>query len=130
MKIAINGFGRIGRATAKVILERDNLELVAINDLGDLPTFAHLLKYDSCYRIYDKEVGYDDRELIVNNKKIQFYSEKDPKKLPWRELGVDVVIESTGIFLTEESTKDHIEAGAKKVIMSAPPKDDTPIFVM
>ena len=130
MKIAINGFGRIGRAAAKIILERDNLDLVAINDLGDLSTFAHLFKYDSCYRIYDKEVGYDERELIINNKKIQFYSEKDPKQLPWRELGVDVVVESTGIFLTQESARAHIEAGAKKVVLSAPAKDETKTFVM
>lgn len=130
MKIAINGFGRIGRAAAKIILDRDNLDLVAINDLGDLPTLAHLFKYDSVYRIYEKEVGYDDRELIVNNKKIQFYSEKDPSQLPWRELGVDVVIESTGIFLTEEAAKSHIDAGAKKVILSAPAKDGTATYVL
>lgn len=130
MKIAINGFGRIGRAAAKIILDKPNVELVAINDLGDLPTLAHLLKYDSCYRIYDKEVGYDDNLLLVNNQKIHFYSEKDPTKLPWRELEVDVVIESTGIFLTEESAKGHIEAGAKKVVLSAPPKDNTPTFVL
>lgn len=130
MKIAINGFGRIGRAAAKIILDKTNMELVAVNDLGDLPTLAHLLKYDSCYRIYDKEVGYDEKELLVNTQKIHFYSEKDPAKLPWRELEVDVVIESTGVFLTKESARGHIEAGAKKVILSAPPKDETPTFVL
>jgi len=130
MKIAINGFGRIGRAAAKIILDTPNMELVAINDLGDLPTLAHLLKYDSCYRIFDKEVGYDDNLLLVNTHKIHFYSEKDPSKLPWRELEIDVVIESTGVFLTAESANGHIEAGAKKVILSAPPKDETPTYVL
>ena len=130
MKIAINGFGRIGRAAAKIILDKPHLELVAINDLGDLSTFAHLMKYDSCYGVYDKEVGFGDRELIVNNHKIHFYSEKDPSKLPWRELEIDVVIESTGIFLTKELAKGHIEAGAKRVVLSAPAKDDTPTFVI
>lgn len=130
MKIAINGFGRIGRAAAKIILDKPDLELVAINDLGDLATFAHLMKYDSCYGIYNKEVGYDENCLLVNNKKIQFYSEKDPTKLPWKELEVDVVIESTGIFLTQDSAKAHLDAGAKKVVLSAPAKDETPTFVL
>ncbi len=130
MKIAINGFGRVGRAAAKIILDKPDLELVAVNDLGDLPTLAHLMKYDSCYGIYNKEVGYDESEILVNNKKIQFYSEKDPSKLPWEELGVDVVIESTGIFLTEKDAKAHLDAGAKKVVLSAPAKDDTPTFVL
>jgi glyceraldehyde 3-phosphate dehydrogenase len=130
MKLAINGFGRIGRAAAKIILDQENCELVAINDLGELSGLAHLLKYDSCYGIYNKEVGFDEKELIVNTRKIRFYSEKDPAKLPWRELEVDVVIESTGIFLTKELAKAHIEAGAKKVVMSAPAKDDTPTFVL
>jgi glyceraldehyde 3-phosphate dehydrogenase len=131
MKIAINGFGRIGRAAAKVILNDSRLELVAVNDLGDPSTFAHLLKYDSCYGIYEKEVGFDDGDLLVNNKRIRFLSEKDPKKLPWRELEIDVVIESTGIFLTEKDAKAHIEAGAKKVILSAPAKDEkVPTYIL
>lgn len=130
MKIAINGFGRIGRAAAKIVLDKPDLELVAVNDLGDLPTLAHLMKYDSCYGIYNKEVGYDENQLLINNKKVQFYSEKDPSKLPWEELGVDVVIESTGIFLTEKDAKAHLDAGAKKVVLSAPAKDDTPTFVL
>jgi len=130
MKIAINGFGRIGRAAAKIILDKPNLELVAVNDLGDLPTLAHLLKYDSCYGVYGKEVGYDENEIIINNHKVLFYSEKDPSKLPWAELGVDVVIESTGIFLTKEKAKAHLDAGAKKVVLSAPAKDETPTFVI
>lgn len=130
MKIAINGFGRIGRATAKIALNNSDIELVAINDLGDLPTLAHLLKYDSCYGIYEKEVGYDEKDLLVNTRRIKFYQEKEPSKLPWRELEIDVVIESTGIFLTKESAKEHLEAGAKKVILSAPAKDETPIYVI
>ena len=130
MKIAINGFGRIGRAAAKVILDNPDLELVAINDLGDLPTLAHLLKYDSCYGIYEKEVGYEEKDLLVNTRRIRFYQEKEPSKLPWRELEIDVVIESTGIFLTKESAKGHLEAGAKKVVLSAPAKDETPTYVM
>lgn len=130
MKIAINGFGRIGRATAKIILNQDNLELVAINDLAELATLAHLLKYDSCYGVYDKEVGYDEGDLLVNNRRIKFYQEKNPANLPWRELGVDVVIESTGIFLTLESAKAHLEAGARRVVLSAPAKDETPTYVL
>lgn len=130
MKIAINGFGRIGRAAAKIVLDKSKFELVAVNDLGDLPTLAHLLKYDSCYGIYEKEVGYDEGDLLVNNHRIKFYQEKDPTKLPWAELGIDVVIESTGIFLTKESANAHIVAGAKKVVLSAPAKDDTPTFVV
>lgn len=130
MRIAINGFGRIGRAVAKIVLDKPNLELVAVNDLEDLQTQAHLLKYDSCYGIYEREVGYDEKELLINNQRIKYYSEKEPKKLPWRELKIDVVIESTGVFLTKEKAKDHINAGAKKIIMSSPPKDDTPMFVI
>lgn len=130
MKIAINGFGRIGRAAAKVILDNPDLELVAVNDLGDLPTLAHLLKYDSCYGIYEKEVGYEEKDLLVNTRRIRFYQEKEPSRLPWRELEIDVVIESTGVFLTKESAKGHLEAGAKKVILSAPAKDETPIYII
>jgi len=130
VKIAINGFGRIGRATAKIILDKPNIELVAVNDLGDIPTLAHLLKYDSCYGIYEKEVGYDESDLLINNHRIKFYSEKDPEKLPWRELGIDVVIESTGVFLSKEKAKAHLTAGAKKVVLSAPAKDDTPTYVI
>lgn len=130
MKIAINGFGRIGRAAAKIVLDKPEMELTAVNDLGDLPTLAHLMKYDSCYGIYNKEIGYDENDLLVNTRRIHFYNEKDPKRLPWRELGIDVVIESTGVFLTEELARSHIEAGAEKVILSAPAKDSTPTFVI
>jgi len=131
MKIAINGFGRIGRAAAKIITEREGIELVAINDLTDVETLAHLLKYDSCYGIWDHEVGFDDGNLLIDNKKIHSYAEKDPASLPWRELEVDVVLECTGHFLTQEDCKAHLDAGAKKVVMSAPAKDDeTPTYVI
>lgn len=131
LRVAINGFGRIGRAAAKIILDRPNFELVAINDLCDAETQAHLLKYDTCYGIYEKEVGFSDNELIVNNKKIHYISEKNPASLPWKALDVDVVIESTGIFLTKDLAKSHLEAGAEKVVLSAPAKDDSvPTFVI
>jgi len=131
LKVAINGFGRIGRTVAKVLLDSPNVELVAINDLGDVGTFAHLLKYDSCYGIYEKEVGFDENLLIVNTKKIHFLSEKNPADLPWEALEIDVVIESTGIFLTHKDCLAHIEAGAKKVVISAPAKDEkTPTYVL
>ncbi|MFA5927577.1 MAG: type I glyceraldehyde-3-phosphate dehydrogenase [Patescibacteria group bacterium] len=124
MKVAINGFGRIGRAAAKIILEKNNLELVAVNDLSDIGTLAHLLKYDSCYGIYSREIKTDKDSLLVNNRRIKFLSEKDPRNLPWKKLGVDVVIESTGAFLSKERSRTHLQAGAKRVILSAPAKDD------
>lgn len=130
MKVAINGFGRIGRAVAKIILDKPGIELVAVNDLGDLPTLSHLLKYDTCFGVYPKEIGYDENQLIVGKDKINFYSEKEPVNLPWRELEVEVVIECTGHFLTMEAAQTHIEAGAKKVILSAPAKDETPTYLM
>lgn len=131
LKIAINGFGRIGRAAFKIILERDDMEVVAVNDLTDARALAHLLKYDTVYRRYDKEVGIDEGNLIVAGKKYQVFSEKDPAKLSWRSLNVDVVLECTGIFRTTELANLHIKAGAKGVIMSAPPKDgETPTFVL
>ncbi len=131
LKVAINGFGRIGRAVAKILMDKPGIDLVAINDLAPNETLAHLLKYDSCYRIYEKEVGFDETSLIVNNHKVLFLSEKDPADLPWEELEVDVVIESTGIFLTHEDAKKHIETGAKKVVLSAPAKDEkVPTYVM
>lgn len=131
LKVAINGFGRIGRAAAKIILERDDLELVAINDLGEVEALAHLLKYDSSYGIYPIEVGYDEGDLLVGSRRIHVFSEKEPEKLPWRDLGIDVVIESTGVFTTSAGASAHLVAGAKKVIISAPAKDkETKTFVM
>jgi len=131
MRIAINGFGRIGRAAAKIITERDGLDLVAINDLTDVETLAHLLKYDSCYGVWDREVGFADGDLLIDKKKIHSYAEKDPAALPWQELEIDVVLECTGHFLTIKDCEAHIKAGAKKVVMSAPAKDDeTPTYVL
>lgn len=122
-RIAINGFGRIGRAAFKIALEHEReLEVVAINDLFDTKTLAHLLRYDSVYGKYEKEVSYSENALIVNGKVYPVYAEKEPQKLPWKDLGVDTVIESTGIFTSEDKMKSHLEAGAKKVMLSAPPK--------
>jgi len=131
IRVAINGFGRIGRATAKILLDMPGIDLVAINDLGDIATFSHLLKYDTCYGVYEKEVGYDDNSLIINNHKSLFFSEKKPENLSWESLEIDVVIESTGHFLIYSDAKKHLEAGAKKVIISAPTKDDkVPTYVI
>ncbi len=124
IKVAINGFGRIGRVTFRILLERSNIEVVAINDLTDSKTLAHLLKYDSVHRGINAEVSSEEKAIIVNGKRIVIYAEKDPANLPWKELGIDVVIESTGFFLDKETAGKHIEAGAKKVIISAPPKTD------
>jgi glyceraldehyde 3-phosphate dehydrogenase len=121
-RIAINGFGRIGRNAFKVAFEREDLEIVAINDLTDTKTLAHLLKHDSNYGTYQYEVGHDDENVIVKGKKVRVYAEKDPTNLPWKDLNVDVVIESTGFFVTAEGASAHIKAGAKKVVISAPAK--------
>lgn len=127
MKIAINGFGRIGRNAFKIAFDRDNIEVVALNDLTDPKTLAHLLKYDSTYGVYDKEVKATDDSIIVDGKEIKIFAVKNPAELPWGKLGVDVVIESTGVFSTAEGPrggyKDHIKAGAKKVILTVPAKD-------
>lgn len=120
IKVAINGFGRIGRISFRVMLECENIEVVAINDLTDSKTLAHLLKYDSVHGIINADVKSEEKAIIVNGKKINVYAEKDPSNLPWKSLGVDVVIESTGFFLDKESAGKHIAAGAKKVIISAP----------
>ncbi len=121
-KIAINGFGRIGRNAFKIALGRDDIEVVAINDLVAPVALAHLLKYDSTYGPFDGEVSSTDNSLIVNGKSCAVYAEKDPGQLPWGDLGVDVVIESTGRFVNPDKAKAHIRAGAKKVILSAPAK--------
>lgn len=121
IKLAINGFGRIGRPTLRRLLEKHpKCEVVAINDLTDAPTLAHLLKYDSNYGRYDKNVAAEDGALIVNGKSIKILAEKDPAKLPWQDLGVDVVLECTGLFTKIDDAKKHLAAGAKKVILSAP----------
>ena len=124
MKIAINGLGRIGRAFLKLVVERPEIEVVAINDLGDLDNLAYLLKYDSVYGRYHRQVSIEPGFLVVENKKIKFLQEKDPTKLPWKDLGIDVVVESTGVFETFEKAQAHITAGAKRVVITAPSKDD------
>ena len=130
-KIAINGFGRIGRLTARNILKNPNLELVGINDLTDNKTLAHLFKYDSAHRTYNGSVSSDDQHIIIDNQPIRATSLKDATTLMWKELNVDVVLECTGVFLTHDKAKAHIQAGAKKVVLSAPPKDDSiPTFVL
>jgi len=123
-KIAINGFGRIGRNAFKIAFERSDLEIVAINDLTDTKTLAHLLKHDSNYGTYEAEVGSDEENIIVNGQKIRVLAEKDPAALPWTDLGVEVVIESTGFFVEPDKARAHITAGAKKVIISAPAKGE------
>lgn len=123
-KIAINGFGRIGRNAFKVAFERSDLEIVAINDLTDTRTLAHLLQYDSNYGIYERSVGFDETSLILGQKSIKVLAEKDPAKLPWKKLEIDIVIESTGLFVDPAKAKAHIDAGAKKVVISAPAKGD------
>ena len=124
VKMAINGFGRIGRNALKIALDRRDVEVVAINDLVDTKTLAKLLQYDSSYGIYDEKVEFDEKNLIIKNKKIRVFAEKDPANLPWGDLGVDVVIESTGLFTDPEKTKAHLTAGAKKVVISAPAKGE------
>ena len=123
-KVAINGFGRIGRNAFKIAFERPDLEVVAVNDLTDTKTLAHLLKHDSSYGTYSHDVSYDDENIIVSGKKIRVLSEKDPSALPWGEMGIDVVIESTGLFTKSEDARKHIDAGAKRVVISAPAKSD------
>ena len=124
VKIAINGFGRIGRNAFKIAFDRQDTEIVAINDLTDNKTLAHLLKYDSNYGIYNHDVSYDDDAIIVDGKQIKAFAEKDPNNLPWKDLGVDVVIESTGFFTNPEDARAHINAGARKVVISAPAKGE------
>lgn len=124
IRVAINGFGRIGRSFTRAIQQHSNIELVAINDLTDADTLTHLLKYDSIHRTFNGTVTCNQNEIIINGKSVKIFSEKEPKNLPWGDLNIDVVIESTGRFLTKELAQGHITAGAKKVILSAPPKGD------
>ena len=123
-RIAINGFGRIGRNAFKVAFDRSDCEVVAINDLTDTKTLAHLLKHDSNYGTYQHEVSYDETSIVVNGKHIKVLAEKEPISLPWKDLKVDVVIESTGFFVDPAKAKGHIEAGAHKVVISAPAKGE------
>jgi len=130
LKIAINGFGRIGRVVFREALKQEEIEIVAVNDLTDAAMLAHLLKYDSVHGVFDAEVTFDNDTLIVDGKKVKVYAEKDPAALPWGELGVDVVIDSTGVFTDRAGLNKHLEAGAKKVILSAPAKGDITTLVM
>src|SRR5512135_2047660 len=121
IRVAINGFGRIGRNTFKASFGRlKDLEFVAVNDLTDTKTLAHLLKHDTSYGLYDHEVAFDAQNVIVDGKKIRVYAEKDPTKLPWAAEKIDVVLECTGRFTSEEGASQHLTAGAKRVIISAP----------
>ena len=122
VKVAINGFGRIGRLVARIALGRDDIELVAINDLGDAKANAHLFKYDSIHGVYAGEVKVEDDYLLLNGQKIRYLSNKDPEQLPWKELGVEIVVESSGAFRTREKAAKHLTAGARKVVITAPGK--------
>jgi len=126
LKVAINGFGRIGRTAFKIALDKfsEKMEIVAINDLGDAKTLAHLLKYDSNYGIWKRDVGSDEEYIIVDKNKYKVFNEKEPQHLPWKDLAVDVVIESTGKFTRGEQASAHIKAGAKRVVISAPVHGD------
>ena len=130
IKVGINGFGRIGRMVVRRALEHPEIEIVGINDLCPADYLAYMLKYDSMHGKFPGEVKAEDGVIIINGKRIPVSAERDPANLPWRDLGAEYVIESTGLFLTKEKAQGHIAAGAKHVVMSAPSKDDTPMFVV
>ena len=130
IKVGINGFGRIGRFVFRAAAERSDIEIVGINDLIDVDYMAYMLKYDSTHGRFKGTVEVENGQLIVNGKTVRVTAERNPADLKWNEIDVDVVVESTGLFLTDETARKHIEAGAKKVVLSAPSKDDTPMFVM
>lgn len=124
VKLAINGFGRIGRAFLRQSVTREDYEIVAINDLGELENLAYLLRFDTVYGQSGFDVSHKDGKLLVNNKEVAFFCERDPAKLPWRDLGIDIVVESTGVFDSYEKSSAHLKAGAKRVVISAPVKDE------
>lgn len=130
IKVGINGFGRIGGLVFNAMLERDNIEIVGINDLINAEYMAYMMKYDSVHGRFNGEIKVEGNDLVVNGKKIRISAEKDPANLKWNEVGADYIVESTGLFLDKESASKHLAAGAKKVVLSAPSKDDTPMFVM
>lgn len=130
VKIGINGFGRIGRNMFRQALKSKDVEIVAVNDLTDADMLAHLLKYDSVHGTLDDDIKVEDSDIIINDKKIRVFSEHDPKNIGWKDYGVEVVIESTGLFTNRDEASKHLEAGAKKVIISAPGKDDDFTVVM
>ena len=123
IRIAINGFGRIGRVTTRALLQRSDIELVAVNDLTDDRTLAHLFKYDSVHGVFPGEVGHGDGHLLIDGRQVRSFAEPDPARLPWVELGIDIVIESTGFFRDREKASGHLKAGARQVIISAPARD-------
>lgn len=125
IRVAINGFGRIGRYFTRMAIENEAIELVAINDLSDSATLAHLFKYDSVHRRFKGTVEHTENEIIINGHSVKMFRERDPKALPWKELNIDIVLESTGIFRTEELAGQHLTAGAKKVVLSAPPQSES-----
>ncbi len=127
IKAAINGFGRIGRLTLRAALKHENIDIVAVNDLTNSATLAHLLKYDSVHGKFPGTVAADGDDLVVNGKKIKVYSEKDPANLPWKELGIDVVVESTGVFRDREKISKHLQAGARKVVLCVPSKSSSDV---
>ena len=129
IKVGINGFGRIGRLVFRAALERDDIEVVAINDLLNADYMAYMLRYDTVHGQFNGSIEVKENALVVNGKTIRVTSEKDPANLKWGEVGADYIVESTGLFLTKEKVQPHLDAGAKRVIMSAPSKDDTPMFV-
>lgn len=129
IRVGINGFGRIGRCALRQIMEDDTLEVVAINNLSGGIELAYLLKYDSVHSTYDKQVGYDEGKMVVNGKTIYVFNESDPANIPWGKLGVDVVLECTGVFNSKEKASAHLKAGAKKVVISAPAKDECKTIV-
>lgn len=129
-KIAINGFGRIGRLTFRSLLDNDEVQVVAINDLTDNATLAHLLKYDTAHGTLNHEISSDDENIFIDGEKVVALSERDPSKLPWKELGIDIVLECTGIFRSREKAGLHLQAGAKKVLISAPAQGDVKTIVL
>ena len=130
INIAINGFGRIGRLVFRAAVDNPNIEIVGINDLIDANYMSYMLRYDTTHGRFNGDVSVDGKDLVVNGKKIRVTSERDPSKLNWGDINAKYVVESTGLFLTKDSASGHISSGAKKVVMSAPSKDDTPMFVM
>ncbi len=130
IKVAVNGFGRIGRLVTRKLVEDEHFEIVAINDLTDAKTLAHLFLHDSVHKRFNGTVEHDGDFIVINGKRIRIYSERDASKLPWKELGVDMVIESSGVYRTKEKAMMHIEAGAKKVLITAPAKGDVKTIVM
>jgi glyceraldehyde 3-phosphate dehydrogenase len=130
IKVGINGFGRIGRLVFRASMQRDDVQIVGINDLLDVDYMAYMLKYDTVHGQFKGDVSIKDGKLVVNGQEIRITAEKDPANLKWNEIGAEYVVESTGLFLTKETAQKHIDAGARVVVMSAPSKDDTPMFVM